>query len=204
MSWQPGFSRNDVEIITRKTVYRGFFKVSDLQIRHACFAGGNITVQRELLHRGDAVCVLLFDPVMNAVVLIEQFRVGAVDKSLSPWLLELVAGMVEPGETAQDVARREAIEEAGAIIKDLIPITRYSPSVGGCDEYVDLFCARIDAAGMGGLYGLDTEGEDIKVHVIPLSDAADLVARGVIDNAGTIIALQWLQLNIDKVQQAWA
>ncbi|WP_315982320.1 NUDIX domain-containing protein [Aliamphritea spongicola] len=89
---------------------------------------------------GDAVCVLLFDPQSREVALIEQFRVGAVDKSPSPWLLELVAGMVEPGETAQDVAIREAVEEAGAIIKDLVPITRYSPSVGGCDEYVDLLC----------------------------------------------------------------
>ena len=203
MAWQPEFCRDDVEIIASKTVYHGFFKVSELQIRHARFAGGNITIQRELLHRGDAVCVLLFDPRSRDVVLIEQFRIGAVDKSPSPWLLELVAGMVEPGETAQDVAIREAVEEAGAIIKDLVPITRYSPSVGGCDEYVDLFCARVDAAALGGLHGLEAEGEDIKVHVIPLEEAIKLVAEGVIDNAGTIIALQWLQLNLDKVLQNW-
>ena len=203
MTWQPGFSRDDVDIIASKTVYHGFFKVSELQIRHARFAGGDIAIQRELLHRGDAVCVLLFDPLQKTVVLIEQFRIGAVDKSPSPWLLELVAGMVEPGETAQDVAIREAVEEAGAIIKDLLPITRYSPSVGGCDEYVDLFCARVDASTLGGLHGLEAEGEDIKVHVIPLEEASALVAEGVIDNAGTIIALQWLQLNLDQVLKHW-
>ncbi|WP_261843537.1 NUDIX domain-containing protein [Aliamphritea ceti] len=204
MSWHPGFSRDDVEIVTNKTVYSGFFKVSELEIRHARFAGGSIDIRRELLHRGDAVCVLLFDPAMNAVVLIEQFRIGAVDKSPSPWLLELIAGMVEPGETAQDVARREAVEEAGAIIHDLMPITRYSPSVGGCDEYVDLFCARVDASNLGGLHGLEAEGEDIKVHVLPLCEAFELVVNGQIDNAGTIIALQWLQLNKETVLQRWS
>lgn len=203
MVWKPGFDRDAVEVLASETAYQGFFRVSRQSIRHALFAGGHIEVQRELLHRGDAVCVLLYDPDLQAVVLVEQFRIGAVDKSPSPWLLELVAGMVEPGETAEDVAHREAIEEAGVELNELVPITRYSSSVGGCDEYVDLFCARVDAGQLGGLHGLEEEGEDIKVHVLPVTEAFELVAAGQIDNAATIIALQWLQLNKDTRLAHW-
>jgi ADP-ribose pyrophosphatase len=171
-----------------------------LTLSHPRFEGGRARIQRELLDRGDAVCVLLYDPKRDAVVLVEQFRAGALTKTDTPWLLELVAGIVEPGESAEDVARRESVEEAGVELAELIPITGYLPSPGGCDEWIELFCALVDAPESGGVFGLDEEGEDIKVHVIPAVDAFALVRQRVVNNAAAIIALQWLQLNHDRLK----
>ncbi len=202
--WQAGFGRADVEVVANDTAFDGFFKIQRLTLRHALFQGGSIEVSRELFQRDDAVCVLLFDPARDAVVLVEQFRVGALHKAASPWLLELVAGIVESGESVNDVARRESVEEAGAQITDIVPIMRYLPSPGGSDEYVELVCARVDSRRLGGVHGLAAEGEDIRVHVLPLTDACQLLADGVIDNAASIIALQWLQLNKTALLECWA
>lgn len=202
-SWQPKFTSADVEITEQERLCDGFFKISRLNIRHALFEGGEVEVVREQFQRDDAVCVLLFDPVRDTIVLIEQFRVGALNRPNSPWLLELVAGIVEPGETSEDVALREAVEEAGAHIYDIVPITRYLPSAGGSDEYIELLCARVDSDGVGGVHGLAHEGEDILVHVLPFAEVCEMVANTTIDNAATIIAVQWLQLNKQKLLQRW-
>lgn len=205
--WQPRFSGQDMDVVENKRVFDGFFKIHQLTFRHRCFEGGAIEITRELFQRGNAVCVLLFDPHKDAIVLIEQFRAGAMAKGDtepgSPWLLELIAGIVEPGETANDVAERESQEEAGAEISDIVPITRYLPSAGGCDEYVDLLCARVDSSTVSGVHGLAEEGEDILVHTLPYAEVCELVRSGVIDNAATIIAVQWLQLNKQALLQQW-
>jgi ADP-ribose pyrophosphatase len=202
-NWQPKFTSADVEITEQERLCDGFFKISRLSIRHALFEGGEVEVVREQFQRDDAVCVLLFDPLRDTIVLIEQFRVGALSRPDTPWLLELVAGIVEPGETPEDVALREAVEEAGAHIYDIVPITRYLPSAGGSDEYIELLCARVDSDGVGGVHGLAHEGEDILVHVLPFAEVCELVANTTIDNAATIIAVQWLQLNKQKLLQRW-
>ncbi|BBB25001.1 NUDIX domain-containing protein [Amphritea japonica] len=202
-TWKPTFTSTDIEITQQEKLWDGFFKINRLHIRHALFEGGEVEVIREQFRRDDAVCVLLFDPVKDAIVLVEQFRVGAINKADSPWLLELVAGIVEPGETPEDVARREAVEEAGADISDIVPITRYMPSAGGSDEYIELLCARVDSDGVGGVHGLAHEGEDILVHVLPFAEVCEMVANSTIDNAATIIAVQWLQLNKQKLLQRW-
>ena len=201
--WNSRFNSDDAEILEQERICDGFFKINRLKIRHKLFRGGHVEIVREQFQRDDAVCVLLFDPDRDSILLIEQFRVGAIGKADTPWLLELVAGIVEPGETSADVARREAVEEAGIEITGIIPVTRYLPSAGGSDEYVDLLCARIDSQGAGGVHGLADEGEDILVHVLAYKDACELVADGTIDNAATIIAVQWLQLNKEKVLQQW-
>lgn len=202
--WQPAFKLTDVRLELDEPLYQGFFRLHRLTLSHPRFEGGRVRIQRELLDRGDAVCVLLYDPQRDAVVLVEQFRPGALTKTDAPWLLELVAGVVEPGETPEDVARRESVEEAGIALGELIPITGYLPSPGGCDEWVELFCACISAPESGGVFGLDEEGEDIKVHVIPAVDAFALVEQRVINNAAAIIALQWLQLNHERLKQPGA
>lgn len=202
-TWKPTFTSTDVDITQQEKLWDGFFKINRLHIRHALFEGGEVEVIRELFRRDDAVCVLLFDPVKDAIVLVEQFRVGALSRADTPWLLELVAGIVEPGETPEDVALREAVEEAGADISDIVPITRYMPSAGGSDEYIELLCARVDSEGVGGVHGLAHEGEDILVHVLPFAEVCEMVANSTIDNAATIIAVQWLQLNKQKLLQRW-
>lgn len=202
--WQPAFNLTDVRLEQDEPLYNGFFRLHRLTLSHPRFEGGRVRIQRELLDRGDAVCVLLYDPALDVVVLVEQFRAGALTKVDAPWLLELVAGIVEPGESSDDVARRESMEEAGIELGAIMPITGYLPSPGGCDEWIELLCAFVDAAEAGGVHGLDEEGEDIKVHVIPAVDAFTLVERRVINNAAAIIALQWLQLNHARLRQAGA
>ncbi|WP_417661764.1 NUDIX domain-containing protein [Pseudomonas sp.] len=201
-TFKPG--PNAVEIVEREACFRGFYSLDRLHLRHRQFSGemGPI-LNREVFLRHDAVCVLPYDPQRDVVVLIEQFRVGAMHKSENPWLLELVAGLIDKDEEPEEVAHRESMEEAGLKLGALWPITQYYPSPGGSNERVHLFVGRCDSEGVGGVYGLAEEGEDIKVHVWPFEDALDAVKDGRIDNAASIIALQWLALNRAEVRGLW-
>ena len=196
--------QRDFEVVEREACFRGFYKLDRVHLRHRQFAGGmGPVIRRELFVRHDAVCVLPYDPQRDAVVLIEQFRVGAMDKDENPWLLELVAGLIDKDEEPEEVAHREAQEEADLILGPLWPVSRYFPSPGGSDELVHLYIGRCDSEGAGGVYGLPEEGEDIKVHVMSFADAMQAVRDGRINNAASIIALQWLALNRDEVRGMW-
>mgnify|MGYP003557270155 FL=1 len=196
---------DDVEVVEREACFRGFYQLDRLHLRHRLFAGGmGKLINRELFVRHDAVCVLPYDPQRDCVVLIEQFRVGALDKSVNPWLIELVAGLIDKDEQPEEVARREAVEEAGLELAELWPLTQYYPSPGGSDERVHLYGGRCDSRGAGGVHGLEEEGEDIRVLVWSLDEALAALDDGRIDNAASIIALQWLALNRDKVRERWA
>ena len=196
---------DDVEVVEREACFRGFYQLDRLHLRHRLFAGGmGKLINRELFVRHDAVCVLPYDPQRDCVVLIEQFRVGALDKSVNPWLIELVAGLIDKDEQPEEVARREAVEEAGLELAELWPLTQYYPSPGGSDERVHLYVGRCDSRGAGGVHGLEEEGEDIRVLVWSLDEALTALDDGRIDNAASIIALQWLALNRDKVRERWA
>ncbi|ANG61456.1 ADP-ribose pyrophosphatase [Marinobacterium aestuarii] len=201
--WKPRFGVADFHISADEALHHGFFKLDRVTVTHRCFLGGEASIQRELYRRRDAVCILPYDPVLRSVVLIEQFRVGTLDHPRGPWQLELVAGLVEPGESAADVARREAVEEADLQLGAIEPISRFTPSPGAAREYIDLLCAQVDASQAGGVHGLAEEGEDILVHVLSLDDACALVRDGVIDNAPAIIAIQWLQMHSPRLEQQW-
>jgi ADP-ribose pyrophosphatase len=194
------------EILDKSICYSGFFRMEKYQLRHALFAGGwSPAMTRECLERGHAVAVLLYDPERDQVVLLEQFRVGALEFSGGPWLLEIVAGIMdEPGETTEDVARRETIEEAGCELLDLVPICQYLVSPGGTSESITLFCGRVDAAIVTpGVRGVAAEHEDIQVHVVSRAEALELLNAGRINSAAPIIALQWLELNRTKLLERW-
>lgn len=195
---------DDVEVVEREACFRGFYQLDRLHLRHRLFAGdmGKL-ISRELFVRHDAVCVLPYDPQRDCVVLIEQFRVGALDKSLNPWLIELVAGLIDKDEQPEEVARREAVEEAGLTLAELWPLPQYYPSPGGSDERVHLYVGRCDSRGAGGVHGLEEEGEDIRVLVWSFDEALAALDDGRIDNAASIIALQWLALNRDKLRERW-
>ncbi|MDX1635553.1 MAG: NUDIX domain-containing protein [Marinobacter sp.] len=198
------FSEQDVDIQHRETVFEGFFSMEKLTLRHARFAGGMTeSFTRELFLRGDATCVLPYDPQRDEVVLLEQFRPGALGRDQSPWLLELVAGMNEAGESPAEVARREAEEEAGLEFQTLEHILDYLVSPGGTTEMVHLFCGRVKTESAGGLYGLEAEHEDIRAHVFSADEALAMVADGSINNAAGIIALQWLQINRPRLRREW-
>ena len=192
-----------VDVIERTLAFDGHFKILRYRLRHEQFRGGmGPALTREVFERGQAVVVLPYDPVRDQVVLIEQFRIGAHGVIDDPWLLEPVAGIIEPGEPPEAVARREAAEEAGLELLDLIPAGWCFVSPGGTTETFRLFVARIDATGAGGVFGLDEEGEDIRAHVLPLDDALARLDAGVAV-ASTMIALQWLALHRDEVRGRW-
>lgn len=201
--WKPSFTKDNLTVEHRERVYDGFFKMDKLKLRHSLFAGGEISIARELFLRDEAVCMLPYDPLLDEVVLVEQFRIGAIDHPKSPWLLELVAGIVEPDEQMEEVAIREAEEEAGLTVEQLEPICRYLVSPGGACEYITLFCGRVDASQAGGIHGLAAEGEDIKVHRVAVAELFEMVADGRVDNAASIIAAQWLQINHARLRDKW-
>ena len=196
--------REDVELMDKDVVYDGFFRLDRYRLRHRQFAGGlGPVLTREILERGRVAAVLPVDPVRDRVVLIEQFRPGAWAADWEPWLLECVAGVIEPGETADELARREALEEAGCVITDLVPIASFLTSPGAMTETVRLFCGRVDSEGVGGVHGLDTEGEDIRATAMPVSEAVALLDEGRIVNAKTIIALQWIARHYSTLKTQW-
>ena len=199
-----GFTAKDVEILSKEIAYQGYFRIEKYTLRHRLFRGGWSTpFTRELFERGHAVAVLLYDPKLHKIVLIEQFRIGALGKTDNPWLLELVAGIIEPGETTSEVAIRETQEEAGLHIFEMLPICNYWASPGGSTEKVTLFCAKVDASLAGGLHGLAEESEDIRVLVFEVDEVYKLLAAGKICNAPTIIAVQWFQLHEQEVRNKW-
>ncbi|ALB68125.1 ADP-ribose diphosphatase [Cronobacter dublinensis] len=198
------FTKNDVEIIAREKLYRGFFSLDLYRFRHRLFNGEmSGEVRREIFERGHAAVLLPFDPVRDEVVLIEQIRIAAFDTSDTPWLLELVAGMIEPGETVEEVARREAMEEAGLDVGRVKKFMSYLASPGGTSERLSLLVGEVDATTAQGIHGLADENEDIRVHVVSREQAYLWVEEGRIDNAASVIALQWLQLHHHALRNEW-
>ena len=197
------FNRSDVELIKKTRKYQGFFALDEYQFRHKLYGGGYSKVlTREVFERGDAVGILPYDPTTDSIVLIEQFRPGALKSEFGPWQLELIAGMFGENEEPISVAIREAKEEANLTIvpSNVTKIMNYLSSSGGTSECLHLYCAIVDSTNVSGVYGLAEEGEDILVHVVSRETAIALMESGKIPNAATIIALQWLQLNIDKLK----
>lgn len=198
------FIRDDVDVQADDIGYAGFFSLRIMKLRHRLFEGGwSKTLTRELLTRDQAVAVLLYDPDLDKVALIEQFRVGALQGDHSPWLLELVAGLIDKDETPEQVIHREAMEEAGVTINALVPITEYYSSPGGSNEYIYVYCGKADLSQAGGVFGLEEEGEDIKVHVLTFDECWEKLIVGEFRNAHTTIAVQWLKINRESLIKQW-
>lgn len=203
---------DDVEIIDKTTPYRGYFRLDVYRLKHRLFEGGwSGEMTREVFERRHAVCVLLFDPQRDELVFIEQFRPGAFaalsspwfGDDASPWLMECVAGIIEEGETPEDVARREAVEEAGVEIADLLPICHYFASPGGSTESIFAFCGRVDASRADGIHGVTDEHENIRVQVMTVKEAFELLDQGRINNAMTLVPLQWFRTNHQSLRSRW-
>ncbi len=204
----PEFSVQDVTVEQRTSEYRGFFAIDKFVLKHKLYAGGySDSFTRELFLRDPAAGVLLYDPKRDAVVLVEQFRVGvlldAQKTGASPWCLEVVAGILAPKESAAELSRREAMEEAGCAIQALEPICDYYNSPGGSNERISLYCGQVDATNAGGIYGLANEHEDIRAIVLSFDEAWQALQEGRMNNAMAIIAMQWLCLNKDKLKERW-
>ena len=197
-------TEDDIDIRARETVFDGYFRVDRYRLRHRLFEGGwSDELVREVFERGHVAGVLPYDPVRDEVVLIEQFRIAAHAAGRPAWIIEVVAGIIEPGESVEAVARRESVEEAGLEILDLEPIADYQSSPGEVSEAVALFCGRVDASGAGGIHGARDEGEDIRVAAVPFAEIGEMLRPGGVDNAITLVALQWLVLNHDDIRRRW-
>jgi ADP-ribose pyrophosphatase len=200
---QIQFSKEDIKVLSKETVFKGFFQMVKYRFEHRLFKGGwSSPVEREMLERGHAAALLPYDPQTDDVVLIEQIRVGALEHS-QPWQLEIVAGIVDKEESVEQLVRREAMEEAGVVVGQITPITSYYPSAGGCSEKIDVFIGCVDATTAMGVHGLASENEDIRVMVVSREQAYNMVLDGKIENGASIIALQWLQLNHVKLKNEW-
>lgn len=208
------FSINDVEITQKSRVYDGYFKIDRYLLRHRLHDGGTSgEMSREIFERGHAAAALLYDPDLDQMVFIEQFRAGAYaalgtkwfdEKKSSPWLLEIVAGIIDEGQTPEAVVKREAVEEADCTVLALEPICHYLVSPGGTSESVFLYCAHIDATNAGGVHGLDVEHEDIRVLVVDVKHALNWLEAGRFNNSTTLIAMQWFAANHEKLKARWS
>ena len=195
--------RGKVEIIKKWATHEGFFRLDKYRLRHELFRGGmSREMSRELFERGHAVAMLPYDPKRDELVLLEQFRIGAIHDPDGPWLTEIVAGMIGAGESAAEVALREAMEEAGCQVAELIPVSRYYVSPGGTSETIELYCGIVDASQVQeGIYGLEEENEDIRVFKASFDEAVTWLESGRINSAAPIIALQWLILNRERLRR---
>ncbi len=192
------------EIIEKEILYSGFFRMEKYRLKHTLYAGGwSSEISRELFVRGSCVAVLLYDPHADKVILIEQFRAGAIVQPDRAWLVEIVAGAIEDGETATEVAYRESLEEAGCEIQELLVINEFYTTPGGASERITLFCGKVDSTHIGGIHGLDHEDEDILVRAVDFDEAYQMLESNEIESAIPIIAIQWLALNKQKLKNKW-
>lgn len=193
-----------VDVADRVVAFQGYFRVDRYTVRHETFDGGmSEPLVREVFERGHAAAALPYDPVRDEVVLLEQFRVGALAAGQEPWLIEIVAGIIEEGETPEEVIRREMQEEAGLVAQELEAIGPYLMSPGAMSELQHFYCARIDSVDAGGVFGLPDEGEDIRAFAVPASEVEPMLSSGKLRNATAAIALQWFVLNHARLKAQW-
>lgn len=207
----PPFGPGDVDVAAQETLFRRYLRVDGYRLRHRTYAGGwSATLDREVLERGHAVAAVLYDPDRDLLVLIEQFRIGALAAAASPWLktgpwlVECVAGIIEDGESPEDVVRRESQEEAGCTVGEVIHACTYMPSPGASSETIQVFCGQVDAATVGGVHGVAGEGEDIRAMAVPVETAMAWIDEGRLVSSLVLIALQWFRRHHADIRARWA
>jgi ADP-ribose pyrophosphatase len=194
----------DYKILKKENLYKGFFQLNKYTLRNQLFGGGESEpYSREIFDRGNAAAVLLIDSKLNKLVMVEQFRPGAINTEFSPWLMETVAGIIETGESPEEVVIREALEESGTEIMRLRKICEYFVSPGGSTERIWLYIGEVDSGKAAEFAGLDEENEDIKVHCIDIDLALNWLDSGIFNNAMSIIAMQWLKLTLLSNKSLW-
>ncbi|MDN5416098.1 MAG: NUDIX domain-containing protein [Acinetobacter sp.] len=195
---QATYTHNDVEIQSREYAFKGFVQVEKVSLRHRLFNQTEYTsaIQRELIRRNEAAGVLIYNDQQQKFALIEQFRVGAIDDEISPWQLEIIAGVLDGDESPESCIRRESIEESGCELNQIKHLFSFYPSAGACDEIFHLYVAQAALPAEGGVFGMPDEGENIQLHIIDYSDLSLLLKSNRLKNAPVIMALQWLQQHL--------
>jgi ADP-ribose pyrophosphatase len=194
----------DVEVVDSRVGYQGFFQIDVHRLRHRRFDGSLTDVMtREVFERGNAAAVLPYDPRRDEVLLIRQFLPGAFFGGRMPRPLQVIAGMVEDGESDEEVVRREAVEEADCRLGRVVQAHAFLPSPGGSSERVVVFCGEADLAGAGGIHGLADEHENIRVEVYPADEAIRLLDEGRIEAGPAVVALSWFARHRERLKREW-
>ncbi|MGH1369167.1 MAG: NUDIX domain-containing protein [Maritimibacter sp.] len=203
-SLRSGLSaRDDVHVLEARTPYVNYFQIGEQDLSFRQFDGEmSAAVTRAALVGGDAVTVLPYDPQRDVVLLIEQFRMGPFLRGdPKPWLLEPIAGRIDPGETPQACARREAFEEAGVTVGALENVGQGYPSPGAMSEFLYSYVAVMELAGLGGeVHGLKNEAEDIRTHVIGFDRLMELARGGEVASVPLLMSAYWLALNRERLR----
>lgn len=188
--------KKTVNVIQRQQIFHRFvFRIDELKLQHERYDGTmSPEITRLVFERGDSVAMVLHDWEKDTILLCEQFRAATLARD-SGWIVEVPAGLVEAGEDPKECAQREAIEETGYAPRVLERIACFYPSPGGSSERIHLYYAEVsleDRVGSGG--GLALENEDIRLIQLPLKEAVVQASAGDIQDAKTLIAIQWLEL----------
>jgi ADP-ribose pyrophosphatase len=193
------------KIISRTLEYKGWHRLETIvaQPRSLKHGGWAEELSREVMTGGKIACVLLYIPETDEVLLNEQFRMGAlIAGAEDPFLFECAAGFTDEGETVEEAARREALEETGCEVLDLKRIGTYYTSPGCLAEEFHIFIGRIEKA-EGGIFGMEHEGEEIKTHLLTSKQAIRMLDENHIRNAVSTIALHWFARNREKIRKEW-
>ena len=187
------------KILNKKNIHNGFFKMNEITLKYKKYDGSwSNEIKRELFGGAQVSAVLPYDPENKKIVLIQQFRPGTISRDSNNYLDEIVAGIIDPGESPKDTAIRECIEETGCKVKNLRSIQGYFPAPGSSESFYHLFLAEVIAPDKEAVRGLENENEDILVKSYTFEQVKEKMEKNEILNGLTLIALQWFFLNIYK------
>jgi ADP-ribose pyrophosphatase len=193
-----------IEVLGQEWLSQGFMKLAKYTVRHERFDGGMIgPFTREIVMRTVAVGVLPYDPIADKFLLIEQFRLAAHLAGMPAWQREVIAGIADKDESHEDLARREAIEEANCKVTDLVEMTRFLLSPGMSSEVLILYCGRMDSSQTTGVHGLANEHEDIRSTLYDAKEIPALLEHGTTGNGPLMMALYWMQANRERLRKLW-
>ena len=187
------------KIINKKNLYSGFFSLNKYEFIHEKHNGEwTSAVEREIFSGAHVSTLLPYDPIKKEIILIQQFRAGALSRYDENYLLEIVAGIVDEGENPEQTAIRECFEETGCEVKQIHPVQSYFPAPGSSESYYHLYLGEIQAFDGERIKGLEKENEDILVKSFKIDEVRQMLKEKKIMNGLTLIALQWFFLEYYK------
>ena len=190
---------SNFKVTNKKNLYDGFFKMNEVSLKYKKYDGSwSNEIKRELFGGAQVSAVLPYDPIKKEIVLIQQFRPGTISRNTNNYLKEIVAGIIDPGESPEIAAKRECLEETGYKIKKLTSIQGYYPAPGSSESFYHLFLGEVDSKNEKKIMGLDTENEDILVESFNINQVKKMMQNGELINGLSLIAIQWFFLNIIK------
>ena len=188
--------KSKFKIIDKKNLYDGFFKMNEVTLKYRKYDGNwSNNIKRELFGGAQVAAVLPYDPISKEIILIQQFRPGTISKDIDQYLDEIVAGIIDEGESPEIAAKRECLEETGCEVKKLIPIQGYFPAPGSSESFYHLFLGEVKSFKGSKIQGLENENEDIFVKCFKINEVRKKMEDGKILNGLTLIALQWFFLH---------